>query len=46
MAGNIEKCKNVKSTLRDLEYDKKTEKRGKVTQTLFDLEYGGTHSKT
>jgi hypothetical protein len=46
MAGNIEKCKNVKSTLRDLEYDKKTEKRGKVTPKLFDLEYGGKHSKT
>jgi hypothetical protein len=29
MAGNTEKGKNVKSTLRDLEYDKKTEKRGK-----------------
>jgi hypothetical protein len=46
MAGNTEKGKNVKSTLRDMEHDKKTEKRGKVTQTLFDLEYGGTHSKT
>ena len=30
MAKNTEKDKNVKSTLRELEYDKKTEKRGKV----------------
>ena len=35
MAKNIEKGKNVKSTLRELEYDKKTEKRGKFDTNTF-----------
>ena len=35
MAKNTEKDKNVKSTLRELEYDKKTEKRGKFDTNTF-----------
>ena len=35
MAKNTEKGKNVKSTLRELEYDKKTEKRGKFDTNTF-----------